>query len=284
MPPRMDEMKRRMAEAKAKQKANMDKVLSHPINVAAVRRASVLPSGTSLALPAPCSSSGVRAVRAHERHANASQVKALKALNKAAAPKSAPMPASPAPAAPAAGAKRAREDLGAELPASFDEALPKQPPGEVAAVELGAGAVGAHALVASELADANIATAPEASTCVGAVVGVGLDLGYGSSDEESEDEDMPATTTLAPEPALSAAPSGAAALPEGFFDDKSKDAVAHGKAAPKKLDIDEEFALFTEAVEEDIEALDKAEDDEIREMVETRVRGVDSRTGALPTR
>ena len=42
--------------------------------------------------------------------------------------------------------------------------------------------------------------------------------------------------------------------------------------------------MFTEAVEEDIEALDKAEDDEIREMVETRVRGVDSRTGALPTR
>ena len=124
-------MKRRMAEAKAKQKANMDKVLSHPINVAAVRRASVLPSRTSLALPAPCSSSGVRPVRAHERHANASQVKALKALNKAAAPKSAPMPASPAPAEPAAGAKRAREDLGAELPASFDEALPKQPPGEV---------------------------------------------------------------------------------------------------------------------------------------------------------
>ena len=96
---------------------------------------------------------------------------------------------------PAAGAKRPREDQGAELPACFDEALPKQPPREVAAVELGAGAVGAHALVASELADANIATAPEASTCVGAVVGVGLDLGYGSSDEESEDEDMPATTT-----------------------------------------------------------------------------------------
>ena len=99
-----------------------------------------------------------------------------------------------APAEPAAGAKRAREDLGAELPASFDEALPKQPPGEVAAVELGAGAVGAHALVASELADAKIATAPEASTCVGAVVGVGLDLGYGSSDEESEDEESESET------------------------------------------------------------------------------------------
>ena len=42
------------------------------------------------------------------------------------------------------------------------------------------------------------------------------------------------------------------------------------RPAPKKLDIDEEFAAFTEEIEETLEILDKQEDEEIKQMVETR--------------
>ena len=59
---------------------------------------------------------------------------------------------------------------------------------------------------------------------------MGLELAYGSSSgEEEEEEEEPAQAKVAAPPAPAPAPAGASALPEGFFDDRTKDAIAHNR-------------------------------------------------------
>ncbi len=57
---------------------------------------------------------------------------------------------------------------------------------------------------------------------------MGLELAYGSSSGEEEEEEEPAQAVAAP-PAPAPAPAGVSALPEGFFDDRTKDAIAHNR-------------------------------------------------------
>jgi hypothetical protein len=203
------------------------------------------------------------------------QIKALKA----AAPKPPPPAAAPQkPPAPAAGSKRPREDERSELPPGFFDGAAREatrPPHmttkAAAAPSLPSGTAQgeepAKATAEAGSAEAAAAPATTAGASGGGEASLGFSLGYGSSDEEEESEEEEAPQKEAEKPAAAV---GAAALPEGFFDDKAKDAIAHNRPAPKKLDIDEEFAAFTEAVEEDLEALDKQEDEEMKEMVESR--------------
>ena len=58
---------------------------------------------------------------------------------------------------------------------------------------------------------------------------MGLELAYGSSSGEEEEEEEPAQAKVAAPPAPAPAPAGASALPEGFFDDRTKDAIAHNR-------------------------------------------------------
>mmetsp|Transcript_44363 Transcript_44363/g.139984 ORF Transcript_44363/g.139984 Transcript_44363/m.139984 type:complete len:233 (-) Transcript_44363:170-868(-) len=94
------------------------------------------------------------------------------------------------------------------------------------------------------------------------VSGVGLQLAYGDSDEESggEEENVEEETKE----------NEAASLPVGFFDDASQDAIAHNKPPPKPVNLDEEFAAFQDEIEGDLEALDQAEDEQVKQLVEER--------------
>ena len=188
-----------------------------------------------------CRSSGVRdrsracpgqSEGAAAADARACQMKALKA----AAPKPAPTPSRPGPAAHEVGSKRPREEPAAALPSGFfdsDGAPAASRPPEVDPPQAGAAC-------AQEPAAAEPQKQPGRTAAGAGGGGLCLELAYGSSsEEESEEEEEPATLAApGAQPAVAVA-AGAAALPEGFFDDRAKDAIAHNKPAPKKLDIDE---------------------------------------------
>lgn len=61
-------------------------------------------------------------------------------------------------------------------------------------------------------------------------------------------------------------------LPDGFFDDKRKDAIAHNRKPPveEEKDLDEIMAEFEADVEKDVEALDGYEDKLVKDAVAAR--------------
>ena len=61
-------------------------------------------------------------------------------------------------------------------------------------------------------------------------------------------------------------------MPDGFFDDKKKDAIAHDRKPPAEAekDIDEIMAEFEADVEKDVEALDGYEDKLVKDAVAAR--------------
>jgi len=103
---------------------------------------------------------------------------------------------------------------------------------------------------------------------------VGLTLAYGDSDEEDESDEEPQAAAAVKGKQAPAEPAQksntAVALPDGFFDDKAKDAKAHNRVLPKKLTMDEEMELFEDEIEEDMEVLDKQEDEEVKKQVARR--------------
>lgn len=163
------------------------------------------------------------------------QIKALKAA--------APRPAVQKPA-PTAGIKRPREegetaDVAGALPAGFFDASAPQEMAQHGAAQLSETTAPSKAAAESHPAagvGAQPSIASERSADGGGSVSVGLELAYGSSDEDEESEEEPAAIDTVKQPETAA---GSNSLPEGFFDDKAKDALAHNKPAPKKLDIDE---------------------------------------------
>jgi hypothetical protein len=93
----------------------------------------------------------------------------------------------------------------------------------------------------------------------------------GSSDEEdSDDEDEDASG--AGGSGTADEPKASGVLPDGFFDDKKKDAIAHDRKPPAEAekDIDEIMAEFEADVEKDVEALDGYEDKLVKAAVAAR--------------
>jgi len=136
--------------------------------------------------------------------------------------------------------KRPREEeQGSVLPPGFFDAgagAEARPPAEPVVASQPAGAAAGGTVPTEQAAGAVLKQAASAGGGGGAAIG--LELAYGSSDED-EDLEEEVAVPAQQQPAEPSAPAAPAALPEGFFDDRTKDAIAHNKPAPKKLDIDE---------------------------------------------